>query len=127
MSLYLCIEPTHPCILFFDSAVTYSNLHPEIKGFIKNIEETYPDLKFTIKYNTTKHQTSNSECGMYAIYFILTMLDAEFHKNKNYTALKFFDKYFNNNTTINDKIMILYRTKLFDASVCKKIQLNYLY
>ena len=124
MSLYFCIEPTNPCILFFDSAVTYSNLHPEVRGFINNIKKTYPDLNFTVKYNTTKHQTSNSECGMYAIYFILTMLDAEFHENKKYTALNFFNKYFNSNTTIPDKIMILYRTKLFDASVCKKIQLN---
>ena len=43
MSLYFCIEPTNPCILFFYPAVTYSNLHPEIRGFINNIK-TYPDL-----------------------------------------------------------------------------------
>lgn len=125
MGLYFCIELTNPCILFFDSAVTYPDIHPEVRGFIKNIEETYPSLNFIKKYNTTKHQTSNSECGMYSIYFILTMLDAEFHKKRSYTAIKFFDKYFNNtNITIPDKVMILYRTKLFDASVCKKIHLN---
>ena len=60
----------------------------------------------------------------HSLYFILTMLDAEFHKNKNYSALGFFDKYFNNTTTIPDKVMVLYRTKLFDAAVCKKIHLN---
>ena len=67
------------------------NLHNEIIGFIKNIEETYPHLNFIKKHNTTKHQTSNSECGMYSIYFILTMLDAAFHENNNYTPIYFFD------------------------------------
>lgn len=124
MSLYFCIDEKNPCILFFDSAVTYTEGHSEVNGFIKNIEKMYPKLKFVIKKNKTKHQTSNSECGMYSIYFLLTMLDAELSENKKHTALKFFDKYFDSNTTIPDKIMILYRTKLFDASVCKKIHLS---
>lgn len=125
MAMYFSIDKSNPCILFFDSAVTFNPYHNEIKGFIKNIQNTYPSLNFTIKYNTKQHQTSNSECGMYSIYFILTMIDAELHSNKSYSALRFFDKYFNNQSfTIHDNLMILYRTKLFDSSICKKIQLQ---
>jgi hypothetical protein len=125
MAMYFCIDKSKPCILFFDSAVTFNPYHNEIKGFIKNIQDTYPSLNFNIKYNNKQHQTSNSECGMYSIYFILTMIDAELHPNKSYSANYFFDTYFNNkNYTIYDNLMILYRTKLFDPSICKKIELE---
>ena len=125
MSMYICTDKNKPCILFFDSAVTYNPIHNKIQNFINNIKNTYPYLKFKIKYNDHKHQTSNSECGMYSIYFILTMLDADLSSNKNYNAIKFFNKYFDNSDfTIKDKLMILYRTKLFNSSVCKKIQLE---
>jgi len=66
MSLYINLETR--VILFFDSAVTYSHLHPEITLFIENIKEQYKHLHFTFKYNTVQHQQSNSECGMYSIY-----------------------------------------------------------
>lgn len=125
MSMIFCVNPKNPYILFFDSACTYYNLHDEIKNFINNIKNIYPQLNFTVKYNKKQHQTSNSECGMYSIYFILTMLDADFSSNKKYNGIKFFDKYFDNDSyTIHDKLMILYRTKFFDASTCKKIHLE---
>ena len=114
MALYINIEKN--IILFFDSAVTYRHLHPEIKLFIDNIKEQYPDKKFTFKYNTIQHQQSNSECGMYSIYFILTMLDAD---QNNFSSLKAFDIYFNNSgKTVTDKLMVLYRTKLFRECDC---------
>jgi len=109
MALYINVEKS--IILFFDSAVTYKHLHPEIKSFIDNIKEQYPNKNFTFKYNTIQHQQSNSECGMYSIYFILTMLDAD---QNNFSSLKAFDIYFNNSgKTVTDKLMVLYRTKLF--------------
>lgn len=122
MSMYISLNKKKPCILFFDSACTYPNLHHEIRGFINNIKTIYPNIDFEVKYNTKTHQTSNSECGMYSIYFILCMVDSD--KNNN-NCLNTFNKYFNNEKfTIHDKLMILYRTKLFDSSVCKKIQLE---
>jgi len=109
MSMYINIEKK--LILFFDSAVTYLHLHPEIKDFIENIKKQYK-FKFTFKFNNIKHQQSNSECGMYSIYFILTMLDAD--QSKKYSSEQIFDTYFNSSEkTISDKLMVLYRTQLF--------------
>jgi len=110
MSMY--INTKTKVILFFDSAVTYAHLHPEIKLFIENIKKQYKNTKFTFKYNNIQHQQSNSECGMYSIYFILTMLDAD--ESKNYNSLDMFDKFFNSSEkTVSDKLMVLYRTKIF--------------
>ena len=110
MALY--INVTKKIILFFDSAVTYAHLHPEITKFVENIKKQYNDKNFTFKYNNIQHQQSNSECGMYSIYFILTMLDAD--ESNNYDSMKMFNTYFNSSEkTITDKLMVLYRTKLF--------------
>tara|TARA_B110001452_G_scaffold267267_1_gene276498 strand:- start:2384 stop:3457 length:1074 start_codon:yes stop_codon:yes gene_type:complete len=110
MSLY--INTKTKVILFFDSAVTYSHLHPEIKSFIKNIQKQYKNINFTFKYNNIQHQQSNSECGMYSIYFILTMLDAD--ESEKFNSLDIFDTYFNSSEkTVSDKLMVLYRTKIF--------------
>ena len=75
MALYVNVNKK--IILFFDSAVTYAHLHPEITAFVENIKNQYKNQNFTFKYNNIQHQHSNSECGMYSIYFILTMLDAD--------------------------------------------------
>tara|TARA_B100001173_G_scaffold308827_2_gene319875 strand:- start:1926 stop:2957 length:1032 start_codon:yes stop_codon:yes gene_type:complete len=113
MGLYINVEKE--IILFFDSAVTYAHLHPEIISFVDNIKKQYSNKKFTFKYNNIQHQKSNSECGMYSIYFILTMLDAD--ESKKYNSLKVFDTYFNSSEkTITDKLMVLYRTKLFRSN-----------
>jgi len=110
MSMY--INTKTKVILFFDSAVTYSHLHPEIKKFIENIKKQYKNINFTFKFNNIQHQQSNSECGMYSIYFILTMLDAD--ESKKFNSLYMFDNYFNSSEkTVSDKLMVLYRTKIF--------------
>ena len=110
MSMYINTETK--VILFFDSAVTYTHLHPEIVDFIDNIKKQYKDIDFTFKYNKIQHQQSNSECGMYSIYFILTMVDADESKDTN--SINTFNKYFNStDRTISDKLMVLYRTQFF--------------
>ena len=110
MALYINVNKK--IILFFDSAVTYAHLHPEITAFVENIKKQYKNQNFTFKYNNIQHQQSNSECGMYSIYFILTMLDAD--ESKKYNSLQMFNTYFNSSEkTITDKLMVLYRTKLF--------------
>ena len=109
MGLYINVKMG--VILFFDSAVTYVNVHPEIRLFVKNCEQQFKK-KFNFKYNTVQHQQSNSECGMYSIYFILTMLDAD--ESNKYNSIQIFDKFFNDSEKrITDKLMVLYRTKLF--------------
>ena len=113
MGLYFNLK--QKCILFFDSALTYPSLHKEIKEFVKDIKKQYSDIDFTFKYNSVQHQQSNSECGMFSIYFILTMVDADNSKNSSMNSIEMFDKYFNNDdgTRISDKLMLLYRSNFF--------------
>lgn len=111
MGMYINLKTK--CILFFDSATTYYNLHKEIRRFVKNIEDTFPNIDFTFKYNTVTHQQTNSECGMYSIYFVLTMIDADY--TKGYSALNIFDEYFNHeNRQIPDDLMLKMRSEFFN-------------
>ena len=38
-------------------------------------------IKIQIKINKVRHQYKNSECGMYCIYFITSLLDGKTFKN----------------------------------------------
>jgi hypothetical protein len=64
-------------VFYFDS--TGREATPEIVALIKRIEEQCQQLKPPIKiksYNNNgqDHQKSNTECGMYSLFFIITML-----------------------------------------------------
>jgi hypothetical protein len=61
-------------IYYFDS---YGDKPPaNILGFIKNIQKQGENIGCKIKYlyNTNRHQYGDSECGMYCLYFIISML-----------------------------------------------------
>lgn len=77
----LFINITKGRIYFFDSY----GLEPEkqIKKFIDNLIHQGKSLNiyFKYQYNNIRHQFSNSECGMYSLYFIIQMLyDIPFDK-----------------------------------------------
>lgn len=110
MGLYFNLDKR--VILFFDSACTFPDLHDEVRAFIKDIQNQYKHINFKVKHNTVQHQQSNSECGMYSIYFILSMVDAD--NTTGYSSIKIFDEYFNNkDKIIEDQLMLDYRFKLF--------------
>ena len=61
-------------IYYFDS---YGDKPPSnILRFIKGIQKQGENLGLKIKYlyNNNRHQYGNSECGMYCLYFIISML-----------------------------------------------------
>ena len=61
-------------VYYFDS---YGDKPPKnIKKFINEVQKQSRAMgtKFNYMYNTKRHQFGNSECGMYCLYFIISML-----------------------------------------------------
>jgi len=103
-------------IYFFNSATNnQSRIPEEVKSFVHNIQKQVLKLyhrQLEFKFNDkVKHQSSNSECGIYSIYFILSLLDADENGNNGSSV---FDQYFNNPLfKITDSNMVQQRFKYF--------------
>lgn len=73
VSLYIDVK--QHVIFFFDS--TGSNEPAEIKEFVKRVQgqakEKY-GREFRLVINHKEHQMGNTECGVYSLFFIITML-----------------------------------------------------
>jgi hypothetical protein len=87
-------------IYYFDS--TGEDIHENIQRLVDQIQSQ--DKKFKLVKNyPVEHQFGNTECGMYTLFFIITML-----KTQNYN-------YFNNKQTFPDKKMKMLRKKYFNS------------
>jgi hypothetical protein len=64
------VDNLHQTIEYFDSIGNPPNKC--IKQFIKNVHKTLKG--YSLKVNTIQHQKENSECGVYAIYYIIQRL-----------------------------------------------------
>jgi hypothetical protein len=110
-----------PFVFYFDS--TGRESPPEIKTLIKNIQYQAEHLHSPIHlklYNNNgqDHQKSNTECGMYSLFFIITMLtgkmedteksDGELELDFNGKIVLFRD------AIIPDKYVEIYRHKYFN-------------
>jgi hypothetical protein len=73
VSLFIDIENKY--IYYFDS--TASRTPKKIKEFIDNVKRQANSLGIQLKYkkNTFHHQRGNSECGMYVLYIIISLLE----------------------------------------------------
>ena len=76
----LFIDLNENTICFFDSVG--NKPHSEIKKFIRNLSK---QKKFTIIINDNEHQLGNNECGVYALYFLISRLNG---KSCNYINKK---------------------------------------
>jgi hypothetical protein len=78
----------------------------EIKNYIKIVKNKLNknDNKFKFKFNKKRHQYSNSECGMFSLYFMNESL-------KNVSFEKFI-----NNKKINDKFVFKLRDKYYSKT-----------
>lgn len=91
-----------------------------INTLIKSIKKKYNLKVYRNKIKSQKK--SNSECGMYSIYFILSMLDADHCNNNNSCidlntkdSLYVWNNYFNNsNNQVPDILVAHYRDILFN-------------
>ena len=115
-------------IFYYDSAVNpvpreVSRLKREI---IQQGKQLTPPINFHYIQNDYSHQTTNTECGMYSLFFIITWLTQKVHSavlNKSQDEMiggkrikisfeeliKMFTK-----PGINDQMMIRFRNKFFN-------------
>jgi hypothetical protein len=114
-------EVEGPFVFYFDS--TGREAPPEIKALIKRIEDQCDQLTSPIEiksYNNNgqDHQKSNTECGMYSLFFIITMLTNEMEdKDEPNGELKlgFNEKIvLFRDAIIPDKYVEIYRHKYFN-------------
>jgi hypothetical protein len=105
----LFIDIKNAFIFYFDSA---SNKTPfEIKTFVQKIQKQSMEIgdrngyKYYENY-PNNHQKSNTECGMYSLYFIITMINNK--KSANYKIKLFKEK------KIPDKFMKKLRNVYFN-------------
>jgi len=98
-SLYIDLKGKNiknkPCIYYFDSLA--SKPKTEVIEFVKRIQkqclEINKDIKFL--YNDIKHQHENTECGVYCLHFLVSMLKGQDFKKyiKNKKSDKKIEKF----------------------------------
>ena len=73
VSLFINYQHSPPFAFYFDSATTFGSKIPDsIYRLMKTIQSKTPNMK--LMYNTKQHQRSNTECGVYSLFFIITIL-----------------------------------------------------
>ena len=79
--LFMCINPDLPAygIYYYDSVG--SDAPPEMKAFMNKMKKQGGE-KFKYIINSIQHQTGDSECGMFSMYYIIKWI-TKVHKNKN--------------------------------------------
>jgi hypothetical protein len=100
-------------IFYFDSA---NNPTPRaIKTFVERVKKQCLDERIKIIYKKNKHphQKSNTECGMYSIFFIVTMLTGDIGRSKLLTKQQKIDLFVKNR--IKDSYMIRNRGTIFNS------------
>lgn len=101
-------------IYYMDSAAM--DIPDEVHNFVERLKQQNKDLnRKELKFYTNiplEHQKGDSECGMYSLYFIITMLTkkTEDRTFKNYQEII---DYFSNKR-ITDKFVFKYRDKYFN-------------
>lgn len=102
VSLFISVK--HNVIYYFDSAA--NTIPNEITEFVNLvITQSQNKLKFltNVPY---QHQYENTECGMYSLFFIITMLDETISMKKK---INMFSK-----KRLNDKYIQLFRNRYFN-------------
>ena len=110
VSLYIDVKSKH--MFYFDSAS--NDMPPEIEVLIARIQKQAKELQMRFKVDsngTFEHQYSNTECGMYSLFFIVTMLtnkyEDEVFKNMK-QKITFFKRH-----RITDKYVEKLRSEYF--------------
>lgn len=116
VSLFVDLKPKDrhkPFVLYFDSV---GNTAPkEIKKLINTIVGQCKKNGIHIKkiINNHGHQKANTECGMYSLFFNITMLTGESDLIKNNSTKEKITLFTKKN--IPDKYVEFYRNKYFNA------------
>ena len=112
-SFFIDIE--NKFIFYFDSAD--NDIPPEVNELTKKIQlqgmQLSQPIKFQVYNNKNhQHQHSNTECGMYSLFFIITMLTSETEFDTNMSVSKKLRLF--RNKKIPDKYVEKYRNIYFN-------------
>ena len=106
-------------VFYFDSAG--SMIPPEIMKLVKTIQEQGLSLSKPIRFKffqnaPFEHQQGNTECGMYSLFFIVTMLTDEVEEPEHYKFKTHKDKiFFFKKIRITDKYVEKLRSEYFNS------------
>lgn len=110
----LFIDIKRRFLFYFDSAG--GEMPPEVKTLIARIQSQAKEMGFHFKEYTNgshDHQKGNTECGMYSLFFIVTMLTGKHTPTSKRMSLgKILDLFLHGN--IPDKTMEDYRDEYFN-------------
>ena len=113
----LFIDLDDKFIFYFDSAgdIVPNEISVLIDRIIKQGKELDNQIIFDYKKENKplEHQRGNTECGMYSLYFIITMLSGETN-NKKFSNYKEKIAYFTKHR-IPDKFVFNYRNHFFNS------------
>ena len=113
VSLFVDID--NSLIFYYDSAC--NPVPKEIERLVATITEQGAKLSkpiaFRYKKNDKKHQRSNTECGMYSLFFIITFLTNETDVQKNMTIENKLGLFMNKD--IPDEYVKKYRNIYFNS------------
>ena len=111
----LFIDIKRRFLFYFDSAG--GDMPPEVKTFIERVQLQAKELQFQFKEYTNgshDHQQGNTECGMYSLFFIVTMLTGKHTPTSKSMSLgKILELFLHGN--IPDKTMEDYRDEYFNV------------
>jgi hypothetical protein len=106
-------------IFYFDSAG--AKIPSEIMKLVKTIQSQGLELSKPIRFKffqnaPFEHQYSNTECGMYSLFFIITMLTDEVDEPRHYRFKSYKDKiFFFKKVRITDKYVEKLRGEYFNS------------
>jgi len=121
VSLFMDIKDKNPFLFYFNS--TKEKMPPEVNILMKRLESQYyliktlNNRKLRVMDNVVmEHQKSNTECGMYSLFFIITCLTRQTDPDMNGTPLTLdgIQELFAGKTRIPDKYVEKYRGIYFN-------------
>lgn len=112
----LFIDLDDKFIMYFDSAG--DKIQPEIETLVDRILKQANELNIQLTFDKTRieHQFGNTECGMYSLYFIITLLKGETENSEKLNGYKEkYDFFKDKNRRIPDKYVFNFRKKYFNS------------
>lgn len=112
----LFIDLDDKFIMYFDSAG--DKIQPEIQNLVNRILKQASELNIQLTFDKTRieHQFGNTECGMYSLYFIITLLKGETENGEKLNGYKAkYDFFKDKNRRIPDKFVFNFRKKYFNS------------
>ena len=76
VALFCCMDPGDPKYGAFYYDSVGREMKDEVMRFATSMKSRSPDpSRFSIRHNTIRHQFGNTECGMFAMHFLISCLE----------------------------------------------------